>query len=100
MSQHPQDVRDISEADPVWLKGKGDDFFRAGDYRGALNAYDASLQLSSDQPRCLSNRAACYLALGRSSECADDCTKALGLLEVGINLLLKTALIVSFPELI
>ena len=33
------DARDISEADPVWLKGKGDDFYRAGDFHAALNAF-------------------------------------------------------------
>jgi hypothetical protein len=37
LSQHP-DARDIAERDPFWLKGKGDDFFKAKDYSGAINA--------------------------------------------------------------
>ena len=31
------DALDIEDSDPTWLKGKGDDFFRARDYRAAVN---------------------------------------------------------------
>ncbi len=53
----------MSEEDPVWLKAKGDDFFRAGDCRSALNAYSAALDADETMTACLSNRAACYLKL-------------------------------------
>lgn len=39
-----QSSRSRHAAAAVWLKGKGDDFFRAGDYRGALNAYTAAVE--------------------------------------------------------
>jgi len=57
----------------------GDDFYRAGDYKSAANAYTASLEVKPDQSRCLSNRAACYLQLGKLQECIDDCERALQL---------------------
>jgi hypothetical protein len=34
----------IEETDPVWLKGKGDDMYRSGDYRSAINAYTAGTE--------------------------------------------------------
>lgn len=68
---------DITEEDPVWLKAKGDDFFRAGDVRSALNAYNAALDLDESMLSCLSNRAVCHLRLGMSTECKMDCTKGI-----------------------
>lgn len=73
------DTRDISESDPVWLKGKGDDFFRAGDLHSAANAYAACLEVSPNQPKVWANRAACQLQLGKARACVDDCTKGLSL---------------------
>jgi len=71
---------DITEEDPVWLKAKGDDFFRAGDVRSALNAYNAALDLDENMLSCLSNRAVCHLRLGMSIECKLDCTKCIDLI--------------------
>mmetsp|Transcript_23746 Transcript_23746/g.25991 ORF Transcript_23746/g.25991 Transcript_23746/m.25991 type:complete len:783 (-) Transcript_23746:142-2490(-) len=86
---------DVSEEDPVWLKAKGDDFFRNGDIRSALNAYSAAIDAydvdftlftttstttSTTLPRleanliaCLSNRSLCYLKLNLSQDCKIDC---------------------------
>lgn len=81
---------DISESDPVWLKGKGDDLYRGGDFLGAVNAYTAALDADPKAAACLSNRAACHLRLsstdgggnGRShaSACVADCGAALEIL--------------------
>ncbi|KUF78241.1 Dyslexia susceptibility 1 candidate protein [Phytophthora nicotianae] len=76
---------DISETDPMWLKAKGDDFFRSKDYRGATNAYAEAISAApSDNTdliaKCLSNRAACLLQLGEFEECISDCSKALSYL--------------------
>lgn len=54
----------------VWLKAKGDDFFRAKDYRSAVNAYSEAIALTSTNnveqlTACLSNRAACRLQLAQ-----------------------------------
>lgn len=72
---------DISESDPVWLKGRGDDLYRGGDFLGAVNAYTSALDAEPGAFGCLSNRAACYLRLGKPSECVVDCGAALGILQ-------------------
>ena len=63
----------------VWLKGKGDDFYRSGDFSSAVNAYSAAIELDSAAVGCLSNRAACYLHLHKLEECVADCGAALAL---------------------
>lgn len=83
---------DISETDPVWLKGRGDDLYRGGDFLGAVNAYTAALDADPKAAACLSNRAACYLRLSstgggngndrsrHASACVADCGAALEIL--------------------
>ena len=66
--------KDISEEDPTWLKAKGDDFFRSGDARSALNAYSSALDIDESMVSCYSNRSACYLKLNMYDECRLDCT--------------------------
>ena len=73
---------DISEEDPVWLKAKGDDFFRSGDVRSAVNAYSAAIDIDDEAVACYSNRSACYLKLNMSIDCVEDCSMALQLLLV------------------
>lgn len=81
---------DISESDPVWLKGRGDDLYRGGDFLGAVNAYTAALDADPKAAACLSNRAACFLRLSgasasgnngnsrsHASACVADCGAAL-----------------------
>jgi tetratricopeptide (TPR) repeat protein len=100
----PGGTNDVSEQDAVWLKAKADDFFRSGDFRSALNAYDAALDcdtafrnfkstsaaavsssssvleysaLQDSTIKCLSNRSACNLKLGLLDACYEDCTAGL-----------------------
>ena len=68
---------DITESDPNWLKAKGDDFFRTGDFRSAINAYSGALDADEYMTACLSNRSACYMKLGLHSECILDCKNAI-----------------------
>lgn len=72
---------DVSEEDPTWLKGKGDDFFRAGDARSALNAYSAAIDADETMTACYSNRSACYLKLGMHADCKLDCSTAIAQLD-------------------
>jgi dyslexia susceptibility 1 candidate gene 1 protein len=76
----PKDARDLSESDPVWLKGKGDDLYRSGDFLSAINAYSAALDSSPDNVSVLANRAACYMRAGQEQKCIDDCAAGLDLL--------------------
>ena len=68
---------DITERDPTWLKGKGDDFYRSQDYLSAINAYSTALEVAPTMSNVLSNRAACYLCLGKLQECIDDTSDAM-----------------------
>ena len=69
---------DISETDPVWLKGRGDDLYRGGDFLGAVNAYTAALDADPRAAACLSNRAACYLRLCSAAAAAATATASGG----------------------
>ncbi|TPX50745.1 hypothetical protein CcCBS67573_g10070 [Chytriomyces confervae] len=61
----------------IFLKDKGNAFFKTGNYQGAVNAYTAALDLDPQFSSCLSNRAVCHLKLGAYNECIQDCTAAL-----------------------
>ena len=59
---------DVTEREPVFLKDKGDAFFKAGDYRSALEAYARAADAERAAPhpdgvliKILANRAACLL---------------------------------------
>uniref|UniRef100_A0A7S3DFR3 CS domain-containing protein n=1 Tax=Palpitomonas bilix TaxID=652834 RepID=A0A7S3DFR3_9EUKA len=56
----------------VWLKEKGDKFFRNGDFAAAVNAYKAALEIDQRNPSLLSNRASAYFKLRRYPEVVDD----------------------------
>jgi len=72
---------DITEEDPNWLKAKGDDFFRNGDLRSAVNAYSAAIDGDEHMLPSYSNRSACYLKLGKYLECQQDCATGIKLIE-------------------
>ena len=73
----PGDTRDISERDPFWIKGKGDDFFRAKDYKSAINAYSAAIDIDPTMLPALSNRSNCWLQIDNYDKCVEDCTTLL-----------------------
>lgn len=76
---------DVSEEDPVWLKAKGDDFFRTGDVRSAINAYSAALDADPEFVACYSNRAICYLQMTLYAQCKLDCDKAIELIHPQVS---------------
>ena len=46
LRQRNPDARNIAEYHPMWLKGKGDDFYRRGDFESAISAYSRSVFIS------------------------------------------------------
>ncbi|CAI2387071.1 unnamed protein product [Moneuplotes crassus] len=46
----------IEDKDPVWLKDKGDHFFKRHDYNSAMNAYTKSIKNDPDFLMCYLNR--------------------------------------------
>mmetsp|Transcript_16576 Transcript_16576/g.33040 ORF Transcript_16576/g.33040 Transcript_16576/m.33040 type:complete len:621 (-) Transcript_16576:51-1913(-) len=72
-----KDALDVSDTDPQWLKGRGDDMFRGGDYRGAINAYSSAFEADSSSVVCVSNRASCYLKLNEPARALSDLNEAM-----------------------
>eukprot|EP00111_Clytia_hemisphaerica_P024703 TCONS_00072791-protein len=77
--ENAEDVVDMEEMNPVWLKDKGNGFFQQGNFVAAINAYTSALVLDSSIPMLYANRAACHLSLKQHRECIQDCTNALEL---------------------
>lgn len=77
----PADTTDngSNERNPEFLKDKGAEFFRTGNYEAAVNIFSEAIKLNPNLPQLLSNRAACYLATGNNDKCINDCTRALEL---------------------
>ncbi|KAG5343992.1 DAAF4 factor, partial [Acromyrmex charruanus] len=69
------------EQDPQWLKDKGDDFFKAGNYLAAISAYTHGIKISDKMAALYVNRSAAHYALGNYYRCIDDCSKVLELME-------------------
>lgn len=69
----------INERNPEFLKDKGVDFFKAGNYEAAINVFSEAISLNKNLPHLYSNRAACYLSLGDNENCVKDCCMALEL---------------------
>lgn len=68
------------ERDPMYLKDKGDEFFRQQNYLAAISAYTTGIKLASKCYELYLNRSAAHLAQENYQRCAEDCTKALELL--------------------
>ncbi|XP_063976453.1 dynein axonemal assembly factor 4-like [Diachasmimorpha longicaudata] len=68
------------EQDPQWLKDKGDDFFKVGNYLAAISAYSHGITLSGNMASLYANRGAAQYALGNYNRCAEDTSKALELM--------------------
>ncbi|XP_025073638.1 dynein assembly factor 4, axonemal-like [Pogonomyrmex barbatus] len=69
------------EQDPQWLKDKGDDFFKVGNYLAAISAYTYGIKINDKMVALYMNRSAAHYALGNYYRCIDDCSKVLELME-------------------
>ncbi|XP_076826695.1 sperm-associated antigen 1 [Brachyhypopomus gauderio] len=82
------------------LKSEGNQFFKNGQFIDALEKYTQAIQrfteagLNSPTNLCIlySNRAACYLRGGSSSDCIADCSRALELQPLNVKALLRRAM--------
>ena len=64
---------DIEDKDPVWLKDKGDMFFKRHDFTAAIAAYGRALKSDPDFLMGKLNRATCFIMLRGFSACVQDC---------------------------
>ncbi|KAG7470083.1 hypothetical protein MATL_G00135580 [Megalops atlanticus] len=82
------------------LKNEGNQLFKNGQFADALEKYsqaitgftDAGIDSPEDLSILYSNRAACYLKDGNSTDCIQDCTKALELRPFSLKPLLRRAM--------
>jgi len=58
---------------PLWMKDKGDEFFKNNDFLSAINAYNSALQLDPNYLEPLSNRGICNFKLFKLDEALKDC---------------------------
>ena len=76
-------MRGASEKEKTWVamreKEKGNELFKAKEFRSAIEAYTLSLKLDPDSPAVHSNRAAALMKQGRWHDAIADCTCALDL---------------------
>lgn len=95
-----QELRDVTEG----FKQKGNEAFQGSNFDEAILAYSqglvqvdrivaASSSVIQLKATLLSNRAACYLKQGKLTECTDDCTSALTLLEKDNEMKLRSKLL-------
>jgi len=66
--------------DPLWLKDKGNEFFKMGNFQSAINAFTAAVTLDPNMAPLYSNRAAAHMKMSDFHACAQDCSKAISLL--------------------
>ncbi|AWP21612.1 putative sperm-associated antigen 1A-like [Scophthalmus maximus] len=82
------------------LKNEGNRLFKHGQFGDAVEKYTRAIDgcaeagIESPEDVCIlySNRAACYLKDGNSTECIQDCTKALELQPYSLKPLLRRAM--------
>jgi len=79
--ENPEKARAPTHDQAMWLKLRGDHFYRTRDYRAAINAYSSCLELDAKNAQALSNRALCSLRLRLWSDVISDATAAFDLLK-------------------
>lgn len=87
----PDDLRP-EERDPMYLKEKGDEFFRQKNFLAAISAYSTGIRIAENCYELHLNRSAAQFAHGNYQRCAEDCSRALELLNppVASNLKART----------
>lgn len=77
------------ERDPMYLKEKGDEFYRQKNFLAAISAYTTGIKLANKCFELYLNRSAAQFAQENYQRCAEDCTKALELLDPPVESNLK-----------
>jgi len=85
----PDQQHSIADREPLFLKERGDIFFRAGNYQSAINVYTLAITAEKQQVKrfnenlvhLYANRAASHMKVRRCHAAVVDCTAALYLLK-------------------
>ncbi|CAN6293159.1 unnamed protein product [Urochloa humidicola] len=93
-----EQLRERARSQANDAKAEGNKLFGAGQYEEALSQYEVALQIASElesaediRSACHSNRAVCFLKLGKHDETIKECTKALELNPSYLKALLRRA---------
>jgi len=63
---------DIEDKDPLWLKDKGDHFYKRHDFNSAVNAYSKSIKIDATFLASRLNRGTTFLRLRSYQACIDE----------------------------
>jgi dyslexia susceptibility 1 candidate gene 1 protein len=63
----------IEDKDPLWLKDKGDHFYRRNDFHSAVNAYSKALENDKGFLMARLNRATTFIRMRAYQACIKDC---------------------------
>ena len=75
VEKDPNDVYiDVEDKDPLWLKDKGDHFYKRNDFHSAINAYTKSIKNDKDFLMARINRGTTFMAMRAFQAAIDDFT--------------------------
>ncbi|KAI6661394.1 Dyslexia susceptibility 1 candidate gene 1 protein-like [Oopsacas minuta] len=74
------ELNNYQNTNPQWLKDRGDQLYKNGDYESSYNVYTQAVELKTKLPSVYANRALCLLKMARFRECISDCDEAITLL--------------------
>ncbi|RCV42406.1 hypothetical protein SEVIR_9G212800v4 [Setaria viridis] len=93
-----EQLREKARSQANDAKAEGNKLFSAGQYEEALSQYEMALQIAAElesaediRSACHSNRAVCFLKMGKHDETIKECTKALELNPSYLKALLRRA---------
>lgn len=72
---------DLESKNPLWLKDKGDAFYRDKNYVSAIEAYSEAIKLDTKLIKAYLNRSLSYLKIFKLQEAINDCDYCLILMQ-------------------
>ena len=72
---------DVEDKDPVWLKDKGDHFFKRFDYNAAIHTYTKALKEDPEFLMGKLNRATAFIKARSFVAASDDCSECITQIE-------------------
>jgi len=72
---------DIEDKDPVWLKDKGDHYFKRNDFLGAIRAYGRAIEEDKEFLTARINRATVFAKVRSFQPAIEDCTDCMNIIE-------------------